>query len=267
MSSILDDIIRSKQKEVSELKDTHPVDLLQEKGPYWNSPCRSLAAALADPAGTGLIAEFKRKSPSKGWFKGPDWTIADVLHAYIAHGAAGLSILTDQPFFGGDLTDLLQARSLSPIPLLRKDFIIDAWQIAEAKAYGADVILLIAACLQPQQVRDLAAYARTLGMEVLLELHAEEELSHICEETSIVGINNRDLSTFEVDVERSLRMARKIPPDKTLVAESGISTVEEVMRFREHGFKGFLMGERFMKETDPGTAFAAFADELKKEGK
>jgi indole-3-glycerol phosphate synthase len=171
--------------------------------------------------------------------------------------------LTDQPFFGGDLNDLLEARTFSPIPLLRKDFIIDTWQIAEAKAFGADVILLIAACLTPDQVRQFARYAVSLGLEVLLELHAPEELGHICEETNIIGINNRDLRTFRVDVEQSLRMAASIGKDKLLVAESGISDPKEVLRFRKHGFSGFLMGEHFMKEPDPGAAFARFAGSLK----
>lgn len=262
MSTILEQIIASKKQELQELRSVYPLEVLQEKGGYWNIPCRSLREALLKPDGTGIIAEFKRKSPSKGWFKGPEWKVEDVVDAYIKYGAAAVSVLTDQPFFGGDLNDLLAARSFSPVPLLRKDFIIDAWQIAEAKAYGADVVLLIAACLTPEQVNSLASYARTLGLEVLLELHSPEELGHICDATDIIGINNRDLKTFEVNISRSLQMAEKIKGDKILVAESGIRSPDEILLFRQHGFTGFLMGEHFMKEPDPGEAFKAFVVNL-----
>ena len=151
----------------------------------------------------------------------------------------------------------------SSIPILRKDFIIDEYQIAEAKAMGADVILLIAACLSPEEVERLAIYAKELGLEVLLELHAEEELAHICDATEIVGINNRDLKTFTVDIDRSLRMAEQLPADKIKVAESGISSVSMIQLFRQHGFRGFLIGENFMKEANPAFAFEQFTNELK----
>jgi indole-3-glycerol phosphate synthase len=170
-------------------------------------------------------------------------------------------VLTDEQFFGGSTADLIKARIYN-IPILRKDFIVDEYQIEEAKAMGADVILLIAACLTTEEVKRLAAYAKQLGLEVLLELHDEEELQHICEETEIVGINNRNLKTFEVDIERSLRMAKQIPDTKIKVAESGISSVENIHLFKANGFRGFLIGENFMKEENPGKAFAAFVQQL-----
>ena len=170
-----------------------------------------------------------------------------------------MSVLTDEDFFGGGVPDLEAAREVIDIPILRKDFVIDEYQILEARAIGADLILLIAACLTPLEVRRLAAFAGSLGLETLLELHAEEELEHVCDEVQLVGINNRDLKTFSVDIDRSLRMAERLPADRVRIAESGIDAVEQVRRFRDNGFHGFLMGEQFMKSADPGEAFARFA--------
>jgi indole-3-glycerol phosphate synthase len=170
-------------------------------------------------------------------------------------------VLTDEHFFGGSDSDLATAR-VNEIPILRKDFIVDEYQIVEARAIGADVILLIAACLTPLEVKRLAGIARELGLEVLLEIHGEEELDHITDETAIVGVNNRDLKTFTVDIDRSIRLSRKIPDGKLLVAESGIGNVETIIRMREAGFSGFLIGESFMKEADPGAAFGHFVRQL-----
>jgi len=221
----------------------------------------SLKQFLNDPARTGIIAEFKRRSPSKGIIN--DRTdVVEVTKAYAENGASCLSVLTDEHYFGGSNEDLIKAR-INAIPILRKDFIIDEYQITEARSIGADVILLIAACLTPGEVKRLAAFAKSLKLEVLLELHAEDELEHICEETEIIGINNRNLKTFEVDVERSLRMAERIPADKIKIAESGISSVENILLFKEHGFKGFLIGENFMKAQNPTIAFADFVKQLK----
>ena len=214
-----------------------------------------------DDTKTGIIAEYKRKSPSKGTINALA-TVEAVTAAYAAHGASGISVLTDELFFGGTLNDLLAA-TVNEVPLLRKDFMIDAYQLYEAKAYGAEVILLIAACLTPAEVKHLAGIARNLQMEVLLELHDETELDHICDDTEIIGINNRNLKTFEVDIERSLKMAERIPANKIKVAESGISSVEMIEVFKQHGFRGFLMGENFMKEADPAIAFASFVKQLK----
>jgi len=211
---------------------------------------------------TGVIAEFKRRSPSRGVIN-DRVRVEDVTKAYAAAGASCLSVLTDEEFFGGTSDDLRAAR-VNSIPILRKDFMIDEYQIVEARAIGADVILLIAACLSPAEVQRMARFAGSLGLEVLLEIHSEEELEHICEETPIVGVNNRDLKTFTVDIERSIRLSKRIPAGKLLVAESGINDTATILHMKNAGFQGFLVGEHFMKEEDPGAAFAAFVGELTK---
>lgn len=262
MSTILDNIIKSKKKEIAALKPMSNIKRFRKEGFFWDIGNRSLKAQLLLPDTTGIIAEFKRKSPSKGWFKPKELEVEQVVRSYNANGAAGMSILTDEPFFGGDLDDLIQAKVISDIPVLRKDFIIDEWQIAEAKAFGADVILLIASCLSQKEVRALAVFAKTIGLEVLLEIHDESELEYICEEVDMVGVNNRNLKTFEVDINTSLLLIGQIPGDKPAVAESGINDVETILTLRKAGFRGFLIGERFMKEDDPAAAFSSFAREL-----
>ncbi len=258
--NILDKIIAQKRIEVEERKAKTSVTELKQQ-PLYARATLSLKQFLLDDTRTGIIAEFKRQSPSKGVINGKA-DVVEVTSAYTNNGASCLSVLTDEQFFGGSTADLIKAR-VNNIPILRKDFIVDEYQIEEAKAMGADVILLIAACLTTDEVKRLAAYAKQLGLEVLLELHDEEELQHICEETEIVGINNRNLKTFEVDIERSLRMAKQIPDTKIKVAESGISSVENIQLFKANGFRGFLIGENFMKEENPGKAFAAFVQQLK----
>lgn len=257
--NILDKIIIQKKIEVAQRKISVDVKNLEEQ-PFYKRQTLSLKQFLLDESKTGIIAEFKRKSPSKGIINAAA-DVVEVTTAYTNNGAACLSVLTDSDFFGGSTEDLVKAR-VSNIPILRKDFMIDEYQVVEAKTMGADVILLIAACLTPVEVRRLAAFAKSLQMEVLLELHAEEELEHICDETEIVGINNRNLKTFEVDIERSLRMAEKIPSTKIKVAESGISSVENIRLFKENGFRGFLIGENFMKSENPGNAFKEFVKNL-----
>lgn len=258
--NILDTIIESKREEVIKKKTEKPVAELEQTVLY-TRPVLSLKQFLLDDTRTGIIAEFKRKSPSKGIIN-DKVDVIEVTSAYASNGASCLSVLTDELFFGGSTEDLVKAR-VNKIPILRKDFIVDEYQITEAKSMGADVILLIAACLTVAEVKRLAAFAKSLGLEVLLELHAEEELGRICAETEIVGINNRNLKTFEVDIERSLRMAKQIPADKIKVAESGISSVENILLFKENGFRGFLIGENFMKEENPGKAFEQFVRTLK----
>jgi indole-3-glycerol phosphate synthase len=189
--------------------------------------------------------------------------VEPVVVPYSKLGAAGISVLTDTEFFGGDLDDLIQAKVIADVPLLRKDFMIDPWQIAEAKAFGADVILLIAACLTPVQLQQMASYAKSIGLEVLLEIHNDEELAHICDEVDMVGVNNRNLKTFEVDINTSLQLINKIPTNKPAVAESGISNVETIVTLKQAGFKGFLIGETFMKEENPALAFGEFVTKLK----
>ena len=257
--NILDKIIEHKKTEVAQRKLTVPLADLQ-KSKFYSRETLSLKDFLLHRNRTGIIAEFKRQSPSRGVINGNADVVA-VTTAYANNGASCLSVLTDETFFGGSTSDLMKAR-INEIPILRKDFIIDEYQITEAKAMGADVILLIAACLSVPGVKYLAGFAKKLGLDVLLELHAEEELEHICDETGFIGINNRNLKTFEVDIERSLKMAQKIPGDKIKIAESGIGSATTIELFRKNGFQGFLMGENFMKEADPGKAFAKFVREL-----
>jgi len=258
--NILDQIIAYKKKEVEKRKSEVTAAAL-EKSTLYNRYTLSLKSSLLDDDKTGIIAEFKRKSPSKGIIN-EKADVVKVTQAYTEHGASGISALTDEHFFGGHDQDLAKAR-VNAIPLLRKEFMIDEYQLIEAKSLGADAILLIAACLTPAEVKSLARFASGLGMEVLLELHAEEELGHICDEATLIGINNRDLKTFQVDIEPSLRMAEMIPAGKIKVAESGISSIDTILRFRQHGFHGFLMGENFMREPDPTIAFAEFVNQLK----
>lgn len=259
--NILDNIIASKKIEVEQKKELVPVDELKAF-PLYNSMCNSLVTNLLAEGSTGIIAEFKRKSPSKGVING-DVQIGPVVEAYDAHGAAGISILTDENYFGGSNDDIIYARDIVSVPILRKDFIIDEYQIVEAKAIGASVILLIAANLTPKRLQELALFAKRLSLEVLLEIHNEEELQHICTEVDIVGVNNRDLKTFTVDVNRSIELSEKIPDDKIKISESGISDVDTIIRLRQYGFKGFLIGENFMKNADPSIAFADFVNALK----
>jgi indole-3-glycerol phosphate synthase len=259
--NILDTIVAHKLKEVEVRKAEISVSKLEESF-FFQRPVFSMKASLQDKTSTGIITEFKRKSPSKGNIN-EDANVASVTKGYTENGASGLSVLTDSKFFGGSFEDFAQARE-NNIPLLEKDFIVDEYQVIEAKSKGADLILLIAACLTPVDIKRFASLARILGMEVLLELHAPEELDHICEEVELVGINNRNLKNFEVDIEQSLRMAQQIPGGKIKIAESGISSVETIQMFRKNGFLGFLIGENFMKEKDPVLAFSKFVDALNK---
>jgi indole-3-glycerol phosphate synthase len=258
--NILDKIIERKKLEVAQRRAAVPAALL-ERSPMFHRRVLSLKQSLEDPSRTGIIAEFKRRSPSKGVIN-DRVDVVSVTKAYAEAGASCLSVLTDADFFGGSPDDLQRAR-INEIPILRKDFMIDEYQIIEARAIGADVILLIAACLTPAEVRRLAGFARGLGLEVLLEIHNEEELEHICEATEIVGVNNRDLKTFTVDIQRSIDLSKMIPKNKLLVAESGISRIETILHMKDAGFTGFLIGENFMKEQDPGAAFEKFVAELK----
>ena len=258
--NILDKIIAHKKIEVAAAKEKVAAAKLQQTI-FYTRQTLSLKQFLLDETKTGIIAEFKRKSPSKGIINGTA-DVVEVTTAYTANGASCLSVLTDKNFFGGSAADLQQAR-INNIPILRKDFIIDEYQVTEARAMGADVILLIAACLSPERVKELAVFAKSLQLEVLLEIHTEEELQHICDAVEIVGINNRDLKTFTVDINKSIELGKKIPADKLKIAESGINSIETICTFKNAGFKGFLIGENFMKEPDPTIAFAAFVQQLK----
>lgn len=258
--NILDKIIAHKKTEVAERRSGVPISAL-ERSVFFSRRPLSLKQCLSDMDRTGIIAEFKRRSPSKGVINDKA-NVSEVTAAYANNGASGLSVLTDEYFFGGTMQDLEKAR-VNTIPILRKDFMIDEYQVVEAKAIGADVILLIAACLAPGEVRRLTGFAKSLQLEVLLEIHNEEELQHICDEVDMVGVNNRDLKTFDVDIERSITLGAKIPPGKIKISESGISDIHTILHLKAHGFKGFLVGENFMKEKDPAIAFASFVNQLK----
>lgn len=257
---ILEKIIAHKKQEVSLLKSLRPLDMLQRFS-LMQRPCISMKRALQDSE-TGIISEYKRKSPSKGIINDTA-EVQETTSGYEKAGASGLSVLTDFHFFGGSTGDLLLIRDLISIPILRKDFMVDEYQLIEAKAIGADVILLIAAALTVQETLQLAKSAHNLGLEVLLELHGEDELGHINDYVNMVGINNRNLKTFEVNIEKSIELASLLPKDMLKVAESGISEPATVINLKKHGFKGFLMGENFMKEHHPEMALKSFIESLK----
>ncbi len=257
--NILEKIIAQKRVEVAERKGLVSLQKLEQK-PLFNSSTKSLKEYVKDKRKTGIIAEYKRRSPSKGIINDTA-TVEDVVQAYAEGGASGVSVLTDADFFGGNLSDLEKANFVD-VPLLRKDFTIDEYQLVEAKAYGASVILLIAACLTPKEVADLTNTSKNLGLEVLLELHDESELLHINPNVDLVGINNRNLKSFSVDLEQSVKLANQVGDSFIKIAESGISDVDNILYLKQFGFDGFLIGENFMKQPDPGAAFKTFAKSL-----
>ena len=259
-TNILAKIVDHKKIEVAERKGQLSVAQL-EAMPLFTSQSRSLKSNLMNPALTGIIAEFKRQSPSKGVINDTA-SVEDVTNAYTQFGAAGISVLTDNAFFGGTIDDLSVAVK-NPIPVLRKEFIIDEFQLIEAKAFGASVILLIAACLNPSSTNALAKFAKSLGLEVLLEIHDKDELGHISEAVDFVGINNRSLKSFEVNIEHSLQLKNQLPKNLLSIAESGIYSVETFKLLKQEGFDGFLMGEYFMNQAHPAAAFEAFVKSIK----
>jgi indole-3-glycerol phosphate synthase len=259
-TNILATIVAQKFIEVAARKKQISIAQL-EAMPLFAQKAHSLKANLLDASKTNIIAEFKRKSPSKGVINDTA-SVQEVTNAYAQFGAAGISVLTDKDFFGGSLDDLAIAVK-NEVPVLRKEFIIDEFQIIEAKAYGASVILLIASCLTPAVSKLLAGTAKELGMEVLLELHDETELGHICDEVDFVGINNRSLKSFEVNIEHSLQLRSQLPKSKLSIAESGIYDLATYQLLKQEGFDGFLMGEYFMKQASPAKAFEVFASAIK----
>jgi indole-3-glycerol phosphate synthase len=258
--NILETIIVKKKIEVEKRKRTKTISELEEMV-FFKNKTFSFKEFLLRKDNTGIIAEFKRRSPSKGIINNCSFT-ADVTKDYAKYGASAVSILTDEEFFGGSLNDLVEAR-VNNIPILRKDFIIDEYQIIESKSHGADIILLIAACLSREEIKKFSALAKNLDLNVLLEIHNENELEHICDDVDVVGINNRDLKTFKVDLNHSIELCKKIPSDKIKISESGIDDVKTIKYLKQNGFSGFLIGEKFMKEKNPGKAFADFVKELK----
>jgi indole-3-glycerol phosphate synthase len=248
--TILDQIVQKKRKEVAAAKMITSYIHLEERELFQREPL-SFKEFLLDPARTGIIAEYKRKSPSKGIINDQS-RVKDVTQAYAAAGASALSVLTDRHFFMGSKKDLLEARKLNNIPVLRKDFMIDEYQIVEAKTLGADIILLIAAILTPAEIKQFAALTKSLGMNTLLEVHNLEA----------IGVNNRNLADFTVSVETSFQLAEHIPQDVLKISESAISNTHTIKQLKEAGYNGFLIGETFMRQPDPGAAMAEFVKGL-----
>ncbi len=258
---ILQTIVAHKRIEVAQQKETLSESDLEKRVALLGTEKRhSMKAALAASA-TGIISEFKRRSPSKGWIK-RDARVADVVPGYQEAGASALSILTDIDFFGGTLDDVVEARKLVDIPILRKDFVVSRYQLLQAKAAGADAVLLIASVLSRGECREFAAEAHRLGLEVLLEMHSDDELDYVDEYTDMAGINNRNLGTFHTDVANSFRLAEKLPKDVVRVSESGITNAETIKQLRAAGFQGFLIGEAFMRQAVPAAALAEFVKGL-----
>lgn len=256
--SILKEILINKRKEVDYLKQNNPTSII-EKSKYFNREIISLKKSLIEKS--GIISEFKRKSPSK-----PDINLsAEVLQisrGYELSNSSAISILTDAKYFGGSIEDIYSVRSYINIPILRKDFIIDEYQIIESKSLGADVILLIAACLSKEEVKSLSNFAKSLNLQVILEIHSEKELSYLCDSIDVVGVNNRNLKKFETNINNSINLADIIPSFFLKISESGISNSKEIFLLKEYGYDGFLIGENFMKKEDPVSACNDFIKKL-----
>jgi len=259
--NILETIVAHKQKEVEERKQLRSISDL-EKSVYFEKPKISLKKFLTDPHKTGIIAEFKRKSPSKGVIN-DKVTVTQVVTGYESAGASAVSVLTDAAFFGGADKDLSEARVAIHLPILRKDFIIEEYQIIEAKSLGANVILLIAAVLEAEKIKQLSTFAQSIGLEVLLEIHNQEELfENTFDSIDVIGVNNRNLKDFSVSIQTSLKLAEIIPSHYLKISESGISNTDSILILKRHGFNGFLIGENFMKTENPGNALREFVREV-----
>lgn len=264
MKDVLDEIVAWKRVELERLKEVMPphslyvkVEELIQSGDKQPSMRQSLMTS-----DSGIIAEFKRKSPSKGWIK-ESGRAEEIPLAYQQHGAAALSILTDEHFFGGSDRFIVKARQSGvTLPVLYKNFVIDEYQLFQARLCGASAVLLIAADLRVEECRQLLHLAHELGMEVLLEIHCEEELDFIALEPDMCGVNNRNLGTFVTDVNNSFRLAELLPKDICKVSESGISSPDTVRVLRQTGFNGFLIGENFMRAADPGVELKSFIEKI-----
>ncbi len=255
--TILDKIVANKKKDVQKAKSRTSFTELEESD-FFQRECYSFKDFLRDPSRTGIIAEFKRKSPSKGIIN-DKVTVKKVTVGYAAAGASALSVLTDRDFFMGKKADLVAARRANVIQVLRKDFMIDEYQVIEAKSFGADIILLIAAILSPAEINKLASLAKSLGLNVLLEVHNLAELERsINPNLDAIGVNNRNLADFTVSVETSYALAPHIPAEFLKISESAISNAGTIKQLKLAGFNGFLIGENFMKEEDPGLAMMEF---------
>ncbi|HBI00903.1 MAG TPA: indole-3-glycerol phosphate synthase TrpC [Flavobacterium sp.] len=259
--NILDQIIASKKREVELKKSIIPIKQL-EQSVLFKRKTNSLVHRLLNNS-SGIIAEHKRRSPSKSVINQSD-AVEDIVKSYDNGGSSGISILTDNQYFGGSLDDLILARATTNLPLLRKDFLVDEFQIIEAKAFGADVILLIAAVLTREEIKQFSELAKSLNLEVLLEIHNQEELNKsIMPTLDLIGVNNRNLKTFDVNLEYSKQLAEHIPSGFIKISESGIDSTEAILELKEYGFKGFLMGEYFMKSENPESEMKKFINKIK----
>ncbi len=258
--TILDKIIAHKINEVSDLKKKTSLRELEKSRLFTKKTC-SLSDQISNPAKTGIIAEFKRRSPSKGLINS-DADPGVVTRGYSLSGASGLSVLTDNHFFAGSCADLTLISDLNTVPVLRKDFIIDEFQVVESKAAGADAILLIASILEKKKILRFAKLAQSLLMEVLLEVHTLQDIQMTNENVNLIGVNNRDLKSFSVNTNVSLELADKIPDGYLKISESGISSPVTIKMLRNAGFDGFLIGGLFMSEKDPVSAFSDFVKRI-----
>ena len=256
MRDILEEIVATKRDFLVKQKKEIPLEMIMAKIAEVDRPVISMRNALLSSS-SGIIAEFKRRSPSKGWID-KEADVSTVAKEYELNGASAMSVLTDTPYFGGNLDDLRTARTTTSLPLLRKDFIVDEYQLYEAKNAGANAVLLIAAAIDTDTCAHLAAVAKSLYLETLLEVHRPEELVYIDQNIDMIGVNNRNLGTFHTDLEISFQIASMLPKDKLLVSESGISAGLTVKKLREAGFRGFLIGENFMRKSDRGAALKNF---------
>lgn len=263
MSNILEEIVAFKRQEVAKIRKEISVEKLVKSPEFKRTPF-SLAASLTEKGSTGIIAEFKRQSPSKGIIN-DKVSVEEVTQGYLDAKVAAQSVLTDTRYFGGTMVDLMNARKVNTVrPILRKDFVVDGFQIVEAKAIGADAVLLIAACLTKEELKNYGNLAEDLGLSVLYEVHGREELDKISDlDGKIIGINNRNLKTFKVDLEHSIALAEEIPDTCIKVSESGISDPRIITGLKEYGFEGFLIGENFMKTENPGVACQEFIDQMR----
>ena len=260
---ILDKIVRDKKLEVDKLSSNSSIKEL-ESSRLFSRQCISLKDSILKSNG-GIICEFKRRSPSNNNINYKS-NVSEVVKGYQKAGAAGLSILTNKQYFDGDIQDILEIRDIASIPILRKEFIISEYQIIEAKSIGSDAILLIASILSKEEIKNYSSLAKELGLEVLFEIHDAEELEKLSgENIDIIGVNNRNLDTLEIDLQNSVDLYNRIPNSFVKISESGISKVESILKLREVGYQGFLIGENFMKTDDPFESAYNFIKEVENE--
>ncbi|MGQ1787050.1 MULTISPECIES: indole-3-glycerol phosphate synthase TrpC [unclassified Saccharicrinis] len=262
--NILEKIVAQKKIEVQRQQEFTSVEKLKGYDSF-QKEVPSLKAFLQDKNHNGIISEYKRKSPSKGVINSMS-TVEDVVPLYEKAGVSGISVLTDSEFFGGNKSDLVAARRVTTVPILRKDFMISPYQVYEAKAIGGSAILLIAAILSYQEAEELSKLAKDLGLDILMEVHSKEELDIVNSLVDVVGVNNRNLKTFEVSLRQSIDLAQAMPDEMVKISESGIYTPEDIFLLREHGFQGFLIGENFMRTKNPGQACIEFSEAIKQNG-